>query len=131
MMTDPIADMLTRIRNMLRVHGSQVDMPHSRVKVEIARVLKEEGFIEDFRDVGEGALKKLRVYLKYGPRGEEIVNRIERVSKPGCRVYKGTGDLGRVLNGLGISIVSTSSGILSDRRCRELKVGGEVLCNVY
>jgi len=131
MMTDPIADMLTRMRNMLRVHGSQVDMPHSRVKAEVARVLKEEGYIEDFRDVGEGARKKLRLYLKYGPRGEEIINRIERVSKPGCRVYKGTGDLGRVLNGLGISIISTSSGIMSDRRCREQKVGGEVLCTVY
>ena len=81
--------------------------------------------------VGEGARKKLRLYLKYGPRGEEIINRIERVSKPGCRVYKGTGDLGRVLNGLGISIISTSSGIMSDRRCREQKVGGEVLCTVY
>ncbi len=131
MMTDPIADMLTRIRNQVRIHGQQVDMPHSRVKVEIARVLKDEGYITDYKTVGEGPLKKLRVYLKYGPRGEDIIESIRRVSSPGCRVYRGVDDLGRVLNGIGISIVSTSQGIFSDRQCRAHKVGGEVLCEVY
>lgn len=131
MMTDPIADMLTRIRNQTRVRGTQVDMPHSRIKAGIARVLKEEGYVQDIREVGEGARKKLRVYLKYGPHGEEIIRRIQRVSKPGCRVYRGPSELGRVLNGLGISIVSTPRGIMSDRRCRQENVGGEVLCVVH
>ena len=131
MMTDPIADMLTRIRNQLRIHGAEVDMPFSRVKSEIARVLKEEGYIADFRQVGDGARKKLRIYLKYGPRGEDVVKSIQRVSRPGCRVYRGVPELGRVLDGLGVSIVSTPDGIMSDRGCRDKKVGGEVLCTIY
>ena len=131
MMTDPIADMLTRMRNQLRIHGAEVDMPFSRVKAEIARVLKEEGYVSDFREVGEGARRKLRVYLKYGPRGEEVIQYIQRVSRPGCRVYRGVQDLGRVLQGLGVSVVSTPKGIMSDRRCRQEKVGGEVLCAVH
>ena len=131
MMTDPIADMLTRMRNQLRIHGAEVDMPFSRVKAEIARVLKEEGYVSDFRDMGEGARRKLRVYLKYGPRGEEVIQYIQRVSRPGCRVYRGVQDLGRVLQGLGVSVVSTPKGIMSDRRCRQEKIGGEVLCAVH
>ena len=131
MMTDPIADMLTRIRNQLRIHGTEVNMPFSRMKGSIARVLKEEGYIADYREVGEGARKKLRVYPKYGPRGEDVIRSIQRVSRPGCRVYRGAENLGRVLNGMGTSIVSTPLGIMSDRRCRQEKVGGEVLCEVY
>ncbi len=131
MMTDPIADMLTRIRNQLRIHGTQVDMPHSRLKAAIAQVLKDEGYIEDFRAVGEGARKKLRIYLKYGPRGEDVIVSIQRVSRPGRRVYRRVEELDRVLNGIGIAVVSTSHGILSDRQCRAQKVGGEVLCEVY
>ena len=131
MMTDPIADMLTRMRNRLRIHSMEVDMPFSRVKSEIARVLKDEGYIEDYREVGDGALKKLRVYLRYGPRGEDVIVSMQLVSKPGRRIYRGVQDLGRVLNGIGISIVSTPRGILSDRRCREQNVGDEVLCEIY
>jgi len=130
MMTDPIADMLTRIRNQVRIHGGQTDIPFSRVKAGIAAVLKDEGYIEDFVEVGEDARKKIRVYLKYGPYGEDIIRRIDRVSKPGCRVYRHAADLEPVLNGLGISILSTPNGILSDRKCRQQNVGGEVLCVV-
>lgn len=131
MMTDPIADMLTRVRNQLRIRGAQADIPYSRLKAAIAGVLKEEGYIEDVREIGEGVRKKLRVYLKYGPHGEDVIRRIDRVSRPGCRIYRGTADLGRVLNGLGISIVSTPLGIMSDRRCRQEHVGGEVLCAIH
>lgn len=130
MMTDPIADMLTRVRNKIRIHGDQADMPYSRIKTGIAAVLKEEGYIKDFVEVGEGARKKIRVYLKYGPYGEDIIRRIDRVSRPGCRVYRHASDLEPVLNGLGISILSTPNGIMSDRKCRQQHVGGEVLCVV-
>lgn len=132
-MTDPVADMLTRIRNAVRNSSDMVDMPSSKVKEGIAAVLKEEGYIEDYRVArAEGAPQAtLRAYLKYGPEGEKVISRIDRVSKPGRRVYCGAGKLPHVLDGLGISIVSTSSGVLSDRRCRQLNVGGEVLCRVY
>ncbi len=129
-MTDPIADMLTRIRNAARNKAATVEMPSSKMKAAIAAVLKEEGYINDFI-VGEaGAQKTMRVTLKYGEDGEQVINRIERVSKPGCRVYRG-GTLPRVLDGMGILIVSTSRGVMSDRRCREQKIGGELLCKVY
>ena len=131
MMTDPIADMLTRIRNQLRISGTQVDVPYSRMKEAVGRVLKEEGYIEDMRMVGDGPRKKVRVYLKYGPYGEQIIQSIQRVSRPGRRVYRGAGDVAKVLNGLGTSIVSTPAGVLSDRQCREQNVGGEVICTVY
>jgi len=133
MMTDPIADMLTRIRNAVRNRSETVDMPSSRIKEGIASVLKEEGYIEDFRvAAAEGDPRRtLRVYLKYGPEGERVISVIDRVSKPGRRVYSPARDLPHVLDGLGISIVSTSKGILSDRKCRELNTGGEVLCRVW
>lgn len=132
-MTDPIADMLTRIRNAARNSSETVDMPSSRTKVGIAAVLKEEGYVADFRVAAvEGSPRKtLRVYLKYGPEGEKVINVIDRISKPGRRVYSGSADLPHVLDGLGISIVSTSKGILSDRKCRQLNAGGEVLCRVW
>jgi small subunit ribosomal protein S8 len=133
MMTDPIADMLTRIRNAVRNSSESVDMPGSKMKAGVAAVLKEEGYISDFRVAEpEGAVQStLRVYLKYGPEGEKVINIIDRVSKPGRRVYAGGKGLPRVLDGLGISIVSTSKGILSDRKCRQMNVGGEVLCRVW
>ncbi len=132
-MTDPIADMLTRIRNAIRNKSETVDMPSSKVKEGIAGVLKDEGYIRDFSvaTVEGGPHKTLRVYLKYGPEGEQVINVIDRVSKPGRRVYSGAGDLPHVLDGLGISIVSTSRGIISDRKCRSLNAGGEVLCKVW
>jgi len=130
-MTDPIADMLTRIRNAVRNGSPSVDMPSSKLKAAVAAVLKEEGFIGGFV-VAEGKPHKtLRVYLKYGPDGEKVINAIERASKPGRRVYRGAAEIPRVLDGLGVSILSTPAGVLSDRKCRHLNVGGELLCTVW
>lgn len=131
MMTDPIADMLTRLRNALSINRKTVEMPTSKVKESIARVLKDEGFIEDFQVAGEVPQRLLKMYLKYGPLGEKVIRDLTRVSKPGCRIYKGVADLGHIRNGLGIWIVSTNRGVLSDRECREMSVGGEVLCSVF
>ena len=132
-MTDPIADALTRIRNAVRNSSETVDMPSSRIKEGIAAVLKEEGYVADFRLAAaeEGPHRTLRIYLKYGPEGEKIINVIDRVSKPGRRLYSKAQDLPHVLDGMGISIVSTSRGVLSDRKCRQMNVGGEVLCRVW
>ncbi len=130
MMTDPIADMLTRIRNALRIERKTVEMPASKMRERIAEVLKREGFIGDYQLVGEGPDRLLKIYLKYGPLGEEVIQEIIRVSKPGRRVYKSVGELGHLRNGLGIWIVSTNQGVLSDRECRRRKVSGEVLCSV-
>ncbi|MGE0430970.1 MAG: 30S ribosomal protein S8 [Planctomycetota bacterium] len=132
MMTDPIADMLTRIRNGLRIERQSVKMPHSRIKEGIAEVLKREGYIRDFREsTDESGKKSLTVFLKYGPDGENVVIYIQRVSRPGCRIYRRCDELKPVLNGLGIQVVSTSKGVKSDRECREERLGGEVLCKVY
>ena len=131
MMTDPIADMLTRIRNALAVQRKTVEMPASREKESVARVLKAEGYVEDHQVVGETPHRLLKVYLKYGPLGEQVIHELERISTPGRRVYKGVSELGHVRNGLGIWIVSTNKGIISDRQCRIQKVGGEVLCSVF
>ncbi|MDP2810182.1 MAG: 30S ribosomal protein S8 [Rhodocyclaceae bacterium] len=128
-MTDPIADMLTRIRNAQMAEKSAVIMPASKLKVAIARVLKDEGYIDDFA-VREGSNKlELDIALKYYA-GRPVIERIERVSRPGLRVYKGKDDLPRVLNGLGVAIVSTPKGVMTDRRARASNVGGEVLCIV-
>jgi small subunit ribosomal protein S8 len=131
MMTDPIADLLTRIRNALLAGHDQVSMPTSKVKAEIARILRDEGYIRDFRVVDRRPQGVLEIRLKYGPSGERVINGLERVSKPGRRVYRGKTALPRVLGGLGISIVSTSQGILEGRAARQRGVGGEVLCNVW
>ncbi len=131
MMTDPIADMLTRIRNALAVRHDDAAVPHSNVKEQVARVLRDEGYIEDYSVAGEPPHKLLKVYLKYGPLGEDVVHRMERVSKPGRRIYRSVQDLGYVHNGLGIYVVSTNRGVLSDRECRREHVGGEVLCSVF
>jgi len=130
-MTDPIADMLTRIRNAIRVKVESVEMPSSRMKVGIAQVLKTEGYITDYTVQEEGAKATLVIALKYGPDGEDLIQHIQRVSKPGCRSYSGVRDIPRALEGLGIMILSTPKGVLSDRECRKQNVGGEVLCSVY
>ena len=131
MMTDPIADMLTRIRNANRIGRKAVSMPASRMRVGIAEVLKSEGFIAEY-SVEEGKPSStLNVSLRYGIDGEHVIRRIERVSKPGRRVYAGVGDLKPVLRGQGIHVVSTPRGVLSDRKARELNVGGEVLAKVF
>ena len=128
-MSDPIADMLTRIRNAQAVEKTLVSMPSSKVKVAIAQVLKDEGYIEDFAVRGDVAKPELEMQLKYYA-GRPVIERIERVSKPGLRIYKGAEDLPRVMNGLGVAIVSTSSGVMTDRKARAQGVGGEVLCVV-
>ena len=130
-MTDPIADMLTRIRNANRIDRDSVDMPISRTKEAVAKVLKDEGFIRDFKTLEVKPQSVLRVYLKRGPNGERLISVIRRASKPGKRVYRGVDDLAPVLGGLGISVVSTSKGLMSDRECRNQKIGGEVLCTVW
>jgi small subunit ribosomal protein S8 len=148
MMTDPLADMLTRIRNANRIERAWVDIPANRLKINVAQVLKDEGFIAEYRvgrlaDTEQGQkefasdtdLSKpralLRVWLNYGPEGERVIRRIARVSKPGLRVYRSASELRPVLEGLGIAILSTSKGVMSDRRARSQKVGGEVLCEVW
>jgi small subunit ribosomal protein S8 len=147
MMTDPIADMLTRIRNANRIERPAVDMPATRLKQSIAQVLKDEGFVLDyqvgqmepteqgitFRPHGDAGRPKslLRVYLKYGPEGEKVIRTIERASRPGRRLYRRHAQLRPVLDGLGIAILSTSHGVMSDRQARAKKLGGELLCTVW
>jgi small subunit ribosomal protein S8 len=131
MMTDPIADMLTRIRNAVRVERPHVQIPASKVKKGLAEVLKREGYIWDWEEVQAQPASELRIYLKYGPNGEKVIRHIKRVSKPGRRVYSGAADLRPILNGLGISIISTSRGVVSDREARQRKLGGEVLCELW
>ena len=137
MMTDPVADMLTRMRNALRIRRKKVLIPRSRLKVGIAEVLKREGYVGDFRlvDAKPGDTVALQgwieIDLKYGPEGEDVMTFVQRNSKPGRRVFSKVDDLPLVLNGLGISILSTSQGILSDREARQKRVGGEVLCTIY
>lgn len=129
-LSDPIADLLTRIRNSLRARHETVNVRASGVCEGLCRVLKEEGYITDYRRIEDDKQGLLRIYLKYGPTGEDVISEIKRVSRSGRRVYSGVDDLPRPMGGLGISIVSTSRGVLSDRRCREEKVGGEVLCTI-
>jgi len=128
-MTDPIADMLTRIRNAQMVGHAEVRMPCSNLKVSIARVLKDEGYIEDFAVRENGLMKELHIGLKYYA-GRPVIETLERVSKPGLRVYKGRNDIPRVMNGLGVAILSTSRGVMTDRKARADGVGGEVICIV-
>ncbi len=130
MMTDPIADMLTRLRNANAAKMPQVDVPHSKLKAQIARILQAEGYIKSYRVVEEGPQGLLRIKLKYGPTGERVIDRLERVSRPGRRVYVPRRGLPRVLSGLGVAIVSTSRGVMTDQEARKLGVGGEVLCTV-
>ena len=130
MWSDPIADMLTRIRNVAQVRGREVKVPASRVKAGIAEVLKQEGYIQEYDRIDDGRQGILRIKLKYGRRGEPILTEIKRMSTPGRRDYRSVEQLPEVLNGLGIAIVSTSQGVLSDRQCRERHIGGELICTV-
>ena len=131
MMTDPIADMLTRIRNAVRVERPHVTMPLSKVKRGLAEVLKREGYIWDFEEVESAPARQLRIHLKYGPNGERLIRHIRRVSKPGRRIYSRSAELKPVLNGLGIRIISSSRGVISDREARQRNLGGEVLCELW
>ena len=130
-MTDPIADMLTRIRNAMAVDKRFVDIPSSNMKKRIAFVLKEEKYIEDFMFINNGVKSSVRVLLKYDYHGKAVISGIERISKPGLRVYVGQNQIPRVLDGLGISILSTSKGVISNKVAKRLGVGGEILCNVW
>jgi small subunit ribosomal protein S8 len=135
-MTDPIADMLTRLRNAVSAKHTRVDIPASRLKADIARILQDEGYIQGFKLLDDGSgqvvpVKTLRVFLKYGPRGEKIITGIERISRPGRRVYFGRDDVPDVLAGLGTSILTTSRGVMTGRAAVKAGVGGEVLCNVW
>jgi small subunit ribosomal protein S8 len=134
-MTDPIADMLSRIRNATIARHNRVEMPSSRLKVEIARILESEGYIQGFKvlepQAGETPQASLRLFLKYGPRGERLITGIERVSRPGRRVYFGCEEVPDVLAGLGVSILTTSRGVMTGRDAVKARVGGEVLCNVW
>ena len=134
-MTDPISDMLTRIRNATLARQARVEMPSSRLKVEIARILESEGYIQSFKVLdaqpGERVQALLRVFLKYGPRGERVITGLERVSRPGRRVYFGRDYVPDVLAGLGTSILTTSRGVMTGREAVKVGVGGEVLCNVW
>lgn len=129
-LSDPIADMLTRIRNGLRAKHTTINAPASKICEGICRVLKEQGYILDYQRIEDAKQGMLRVYLKYGPRSEDVVTAIDRVSRPGRRVYRGAADMISPLGGMGISIVSTSAGVLSDKQCKEKNIGGEVLCTV-
>lgn len=128
---DTIADMLTRIRNANRVGRAHVNIKRSGVCLGIARVLRDEGYIVDFSEIAEGPQGSIRIVMKYGDRGEKVIQDLQRDSRPGCRRYVGADGLPRVMDGLGIAVVSTSKGVLSDRTAREQKVGGEVLCEVW
>jgi len=128
---DPIADFLTRVRNAQMAKHDAVEIPHSKMKAEIARILKEEGYVNDFSEKGAGAEKRLVVELKYGPDGRRGIAGLRRMSRPGRRVYRKQKDIPRVLDGLGVAILSTSQGILTDHQARSRGVGGEVLCFVY
>jgi small subunit ribosomal protein S8 len=130
-MTDPIADMLTRVRNANSAHHEKVSMPHSNIKGHIAQILKEQGYIGDFEVVQEEVGKTLTISLKYGPNRERSISGIKRISKPGLRVYAKSTALPKVLGGLGIAIISTSTGLLTDRQCAKKGVGGEVLAYVW
>ncbi len=130
-MTDPIADMMTRLRNACAAKHQKVDVPVSKIKLEIARLLKDEGFINNYKVIGEGPGRSIRLFLRYGARGEQVITRIERISKPGCRVYVDSRNIPKVLGGLGINILSTSRGLMTDKQARRRKVGGEILCRIY
>lgn len=129
-LTDPIADMLTRIRNANSNGAPEVGIPFSKFKLEVANVLRREGFVNGVTIEGDGPARKLLIVMRYGPDGERVITRIDRVSKPGRRVYSDATEIPRVRGGMGICIVSTSKGVLSDRECRKQRVGGEVICKI-
>jgi small subunit ribosomal protein S8 len=130
---DPISDMLTRLRNAIGARHTKVDIPASRLKIEIARILKEEGYITNYSiKTTEGSnARTLRIFLRYGPKGESVISHLERNSKPSRRTYVGAKEVPKVLGGLGISILSTSQGVMTGRQARRINIGGELLCSVY
>jgi len=131
MMTDPISDMLIRIKNALMARHKSVIIPASKIKLEIARILKEEGYIEDYKYIKEEPQSKIEIILKYDENKRPVIAGVKRVSKPGRRIYKGYRDLPKVLDGFGIAIVSTSQGIMTDHEARKRKIGGEVICEIW
>ena len=131
MTSDPIADMLTRVRNAITARHPKVDVPASKLKTEIARILKEEGYIAYYKVAEEGVKKVIKIYLKYAPDNSPVITKIERVSRPGCRNYAGKNEIPRVQGGIGISILTTPQGVMTGRRARKEGVGGEVLCKVW
>jgi small subunit ribosomal protein S8 len=130
-MTDPIADMLTRMRNALTASYSTVDIPSSRLKVDIAKVLKSEGFIKNFKIIEDQKQGLMRIFFKYDEKGDSIINGLKRMSKPGCRMYSKGDRIPQVLNGYGISILSTSQGMMTDRQARKMGIGGEIICSIW
>jgi small subunit ribosomal protein S8 len=130
-MSDPIADMLTRIRNANMVRHETVEMPASKMKKQIAEILKREGFIRDAEFIDDNKQGIIRIFLKYGPNNERVITGLKRISKPGLRVYTKSTEIPRVLGGLGIAIISTSKGVLTDKEARQMKTGGEVICYVW
>jgi len=130
-MTDPIADMLTRIRNALMASYDSVDIPRSRLKTDIAKVLKSEGFIKNYKIISDKQQGSMRIFFKFDEQGDPIIEGLKRISKPGCRVYSPSDRIPKVLNGYGINILSTSKGVITDKQAREMKVGGEILCSVW
>lgn len=131
MTSDPIADMLTRVRNAITARHPKVDVPASKLKTEIARILKEEGYIANYKVAEEGVKKVIKIYLKYAPDNSPVITKIERVSRPGCRNYTGKDEIPRVQGGIGISILTTPQGVMTGRKARKEGVGGEVLCKVW
>ena len=130
-MTDPVSDLLTRIRNATSVRHDRMDIPASKMKLEIAKILKQEGYIRTFKMIEEGPQGIIRIYLKYADDGEPVIHGLRRVSKPGRRVYRGVGELPKVRNGLGVAVISTNRGVVTDEQARGLQVGGEVLCEIW
>jgi small subunit ribosomal protein S8 len=131
MMTDPIADMLTRIRNGLQARHTKVEIPSSNLKLEIARILKEEGYIQNFKKIDDNKQGTIRLFFRRGPKGEDIIEGLERVSRPGCRIYCAKDQIPTVRGGLGVNILSTSKGLMTGRRASQTGVGGEILCNIW
>jgi len=131
MTSDPIADMLTRVRNAILARHAKVDVPASKLKIEIARILKDQGYILNYKLAEEGSQKNIRIYLKYTTASQPVISRLERVSKPGCRVYVGKTEIPRVLGGLGINILTTPQGVMTGSEARKAGVGGEVLCQIW
>ncbi len=131
MTSDPISDMLTRLRNAIAAKHPKVDVPGSKLKTEIARILKEEGYIANYKIADEGAKRVIKIYLKYTASNEAVISHIQRVSKPGCRVYVGSKEIPKVLGGLGINILTTPQGVMTGKTARKTGVGGELLCHVW
>ncbi len=130
-LTDPVADFLTRIRNAMRARHQKLDVPASKLKAEIARILKEEGYIANYKPTEEDGMKVIRVYLKYNTNNESVIRDLKRVSRPGCRVYQGKNEIRRVQGGFGIAILTTPKGVMTGRQARREGVGGELLCEVW